>query len=818
MTARADPAVPPAAPGPPVPGSPGSPAPRPPRSRCVHCGLDAGPAPRLAAGRVFCCAGCEAVWTILHDEGLGTFYEGGGVGSLAARRAGPPRSPAPEPAFPALEAAGAAELDVVGMRCASCAWLVERYLGGRPGVHEARVSWATSTASLRWDPARTTLAALLGALARIGYRARPAQPRLRALQEAREARLLQLRTGVALLLAMHVMLASLALYAGEWQGMSGPVRAALRVVAGALALPVVAWGGWPFLRGAWAALRAGRATMDTLVAVGSLAALAASVAGLAGGGPVYFDSAAMIVALVLLGRTVEQGARRRGMRAVRSLLTLEPDTARLAGGGAVVAAADLLAGQEVEVRPGERFPCDGTVLAGASEADEALLTGEPQPRALGPGDAVHGGALNGWGVVRVRADRTGADTAAARIARAVERALASRAPVERLADRVSGVFVPSVLAVGAAAVLAWGLASGDWGRAVMTGVAVVVIACPCALGLATPAALVVALGGAARRGIFFRDAAALERAAAVRRVAFDKTGTLTDGALAVREVRPAPGWSAEELLRLAASAERPSEHALGRALVAAAEARGLAVAEPERFRAAAGGGVEAEVDGRRVLVGSPAFLRSRGIAVDGPPDGGTPACVAVDGRSAGVALAGDSVRAEAREAVARLAAQGIGSAVLSGDASGPVRRAAAEAGVPADGVHPGLSPGEKATLVAGWREEGVAAAMVGDGVNDAPALAAAGLGIALGTGTDVALEAADVAFCGADLRAVPEALALARRARRVVRQNLGWALAYNLAALPLAAAGLVHPAIAAGAMALSSTSVLLNALRARPAA
>ena len=810
MTPRAEPA--PAAirpPGPPVPRS----------SRCVHCGLDAGPSPRVAAdGKVFCCAGCEAVYAILHEEGLGAFYEGGGVGSLAARRERPPRASTPQPSFGALDAAGRAELDVVGMRCASCAWLIERYLGRRPGVGEVRVSYATSTASLRWDPARTTLGALLGALERIGYRARPAEPRLRARQEDRATRHLQVRAGVALLLAMNVMLASLGLYAGEWQGMSPSVRGVLRTLAGALALPVVLGAGWPFLRGTWTALRAGRATMDTLVAAGSLAALAASSVGLATGGPVYFDSAAMIVALVLLGRAIEQGARRRGMQAVRSLLALEPETARLAGTDAVVPAADLAAGQEVEVRPGERFPCDGTVLAGASEADESLLTGEARPRPLSPGDTVHGGALNGWGALRVRADRVGGETAVARIVRAVERALASRAPVQRLADRVTGGFVPAVLLLGVATAVAWGLASGSWGRAVMTGVAVVVVACPCALGLATPAALVVALGGAARRGIFFRDAEALERAAAVRRVAFDKTGTLTDGGLAIREVRPAPGWVADEVLRVAASAERPSEHAVGRALVAAARARGLVLSDPSAFRAAAGGGVEAAVDGRRVLVGSPAFLASRGARAGAAPVDGTLASVAVDGAWAGALVTSDAARPEAREAVATLAAAGVESAVVSGDAAGPVLRAAADAGVDPGRAHAGLSPEAKAELLARWRAEGVETAMVGDGVNDAPALAAAGLGIALGTGTDVALEAADVALSGADLRAVPEALALARRARRVVRQNLAWALGYNLAALPAAAAGLVHPAIAAGAMACSSVSVLLNALRAAPPA
>jgi len=782
---------------------------------CAHCGLDTGSGPRVAGGRRFCCAGCEAVYAILHDEGLGAFYAAGGVGSAPARGAGTPAVPGLPAVLGPLEAAGAAELDVAGMRCASCAWLIERYIGGRPGVEDVRVSYAMATATLRWDPARTSLAALLQSLERIGYRARPADRRLRVLQEGREGRMLTVRAGLALFLAMNVMLASVGLYAGEMQGMSAGTRELLRAVAGLLALPVVLWGGWPFLKGALAALRAGRATMDTLVAVGSVTALAASLLGLRRGGPVYFDSAAMIVALVLAGRAIEHGARREGLRAVRGLLALEPSTARPAGGEELVDAAGLQAGQEVDVRPGERFPCDGTVLAGRTEADESLLTGESAPRETGPGDVVHGGALNGWGAVRVRADRVGAETAVGRIVRAVERAIATRAPVERLADRVTGVFVPAILLLGLATAAGWWLATGDGARAVMTGVAVVIIACPCALGLATPAALVVAIGGAARRGIFFRDGEALARAAAVRRVAFDKTGTLTDGAFRVREIRPEAGWSREEVLRLAAGAESGSEHALGRALVLAARAKGLALAAPEGFRALPGRGVEARVEGRTVLVGSRAFLRSRGVPAGGSPFEGTAAAVAVDGALAGVVLAGDTIRPEARAAVERLVALGVDVAVLSGDAEAPVRRAAVDAGVPASAVHHGLSPEAKAGFLEGWRARGQETAMVGDGVNDAPALVAAGVGIALGTGTDVALESADIALGGADLRAVPEALRIARRARRVVRENLGWALGYNVAAVPLAMAGLVHPALAAAAMACSSISVLLNAIRAR---
>jgi len=793
-------------------------------ARCVHCGLDAGPAPLVSdSGLLFCCSGCLSVYSLLASAGLGAFYETGGLGSLAPRTGRIPRTndaaPLP-PVLAALEAGGAADLDVVGMRCASCSWLIERYLAGKRGVAEVRVSYATATAALRWDPARTSLRELLSHLGRIGYRARPADTRLRARQDEREERLLVARTGIAVLLAMNVMLASLGLYAGELNGISAAARVALRWIAGCLATPVVVWAGWPFFRGAALALPARRATMDTLVALGAGAAFAASLVGLVTGGHVYFDTAATIVALVLVGRAIEQRARRQGMQAIRSLLALEPETARLLGpdGETSVAAAELEPGDEVSVRPGERFPCDGTVLEGDSESDESHLTGESRPRQLGPGATVPGGALNGWGSLRVRADRVGTDTAVARIAAAVERALASRAPAERLADRVTGILVPLVIVLAIVTGAAWVLATGDAGRALMTGVAVVVIACPCALGLATPAALTTALGGAARRGIFFRDATALERAADVGVVAFDKTGVMTDGRLKVQGTRVAPGWTEDQLLAVAASAELPSEHALGRAIVAAARSRGLAIREPQGFRNVPGGGVEATVEGRGVLVGSEAFLRARGVVVPEAPssDNCTLAVVAVDGVFAGFVEAGDTVRPEAAGAAEQLGEMGIRCAVVSGDRPGPVARAAAAAGLPFAAGLAGLSPDGKASLLTAWRAAGESVAMVGDGVNDAPALAAADLGIALGTATDVAIETADVALAGEDLFAVPAALALARRARRVVRQNLAWALLYNAAAVPLAMAGFIHPAVAALAMACSSTSVLVNALRAGP--
>jgi Cu+-exporting ATPase len=518
---------------------------------------------------------------------------------------------------------------------------------------------------------------------------------------------------------------------------------------------------------------------------------------------------------------VEHAARRRGSRAIRNLLALEPAVARLVtpDGIATVPAEDLAVGQVTQVRPGERIPADGVVVAGASSVDEAVLTGEAGPRQVGPGSEVVGGALNGWGTVTVRAVRVGADSAVAGILRAVQRAMERKAPVERVADRVMGWFVPAVVAAAALAGTAWALAGAGGARALLVGVAVVVIACPCAVGLATPAAMAVALSEAAGRGIFFRSGEALEKASRVRHVAFDKTGTLTDGALAVTAVHPAPGWAEDDLLGLAAAAEAGSEHALGRAIVSEAERR-RPPARAAAFRSHAGAGVEATVDGRSVLVGSAGWLASRGIAVPQaePTDGATIVQVAADGSYAGWIEARDQVRAEAPQAVRALARAGIESSLLSGDRPAASRRAARAAGIAAARVHAGLTPEAKCAAVSRLRESAGAVAMVGDGVNDAPALAAADLGIALGTGTDVALETADVAILAPDLTLVPAALREARRTLRIVRQNLGWAIGYNALAIPLAAAGVLHPIVAAGAMALSSVSVLANSQRLRRSA
>ena len=598
-----------------------------------------------------------------------------------------------------------------------------------------------------------------------------------------------------------------------------------------LTAAVMAWAGRQFFRGAWSGLLHRSADMNTLIAVGTGAAFLLSAAATvapgwfrsAGMAPdVYFEAVSTIIALVLLGKLLEARAKGRTSLAIRELIDLQPrDAIRIEDGDEVrVPAADLEVGDVVLVRPGDRVPVDGTVLEGASAVDESTFTGEPIPVTKSSGDAVLGGSVNGDGLLRVRADRVGERTALAQVVDMVERAQGARPQIQRVVDRVAGVFVPVVVAIAAAALAAW-LAFGPDPRlpyGVVAFVSVLIIACPCALGLATPTAVMVATGRAARRGLLFRGGDALERAASVTRVALDKTGTLTEGRPRVVEIRPV-GVSVDELLAAAGAAERGSAHPLAEAIVAAAEDRGIRPSPPAAFRSHGGLGVSATVEDREIAVGNAAFLREHGVPVAGDPSAAaTEVFVAIDGVLAGSFVIADRLKPGAREAVAALRRQGAEPLLVTGDAEGPARDIAARVGI--DDVRAGVLPAGKLALIEELQRAGHTVAMVGDGVNDAPALARADVGIAIGTGSDVALEASDVTLVGGDPRGVGAALGIARRARRVIRQNLFWAFVYNVIGIPVAAGALypafgllLSPALASAAMALSSVSVVTNSLR-----
>ena len=590
----------------------------------------------------------------------------------------------------------------------------------------------------------------------------------------------------------------------------------------ALATPVQVWIGRRFYAAAWRALRARSGNMDQLVALGTSAAFGYSLwlvwaHGPHAAGHLYFEASAVIITLVLAGKALESRAKRSAAAALTALMALRPQTVRVlrAGKEAEVPVGDVALGEMVIVRPGERVAVDGTIVKGSSDFDESLITGESMPVTRGPGAQAVAGALNAGGMVRIRAERVGTDTTLSRIARMVADAQTGKAPIQRLVDRIAGIFVPVVLVIAAATVAGWLAVGGTVEQAVVAAVSVLVIACPCALGLATPTALVAGTGSAARAGILIRDIEALERAHGVTMVVFDKTGTLTEGAPALVALH-ADGMEDDTALALGASAQRGSEHPLGRAMLAAAEARGLTLADPEDFAATVGEGVAATVDGHAVRVGKASFtgapgpaLAARGAALEA--EGATVTWIAVDDATVALAAFADAPRPDAKAAVAALKARGLSVMLLSGDAQAPAARLAATLGI--DRVAAGVRPEGKTETVRALMAEGQRVAMVGDGVNDAPALAAADVGVAMGSGADVAREAAGVTLMRAQPLLVPAALDIAGATARTIRQNLAFAFLYNVVCIPVAALGLLSPAVAGAAMALSSISVVTNALR-----
>ncbi|GLK76583.1 copper-translocating P-type ATPase [Methylopila jiangsuensis] len=731
----------------------------------------------------------------------------------------------PEPARAFQPADGdALTLDVEGMSCAACAARIEKVLGQTPGIAQAVVNLPLERADVRFSGPADAEAAL-AAVRRAGYDAhvRPADAAARRAADAERAEARQAEERRTLrLLAMTAVLG--APFVVEMVAMAfgahGLLPGWLQL---ALATPVQVLVGARFYRGAYASLRGGAANMDVLVALGTTAAFGWSLAHVALGwhGPLYFEAAVAVLGFVLLGNLMQARAASGASAALTALSQLTPARARRArpdGGEEEVAVEALAEGDVVHVRPGERFPVDGVVRDGRSEADEQLVTGESRPIAKAPGDAVVAGALNGSGFLAVAATAVGEDATPARIARLVARAQLAKAPVQKLVDKVTAVFVPVVVGLSALTLVGWLLAEGDWGRALGAAIAVLVIACPCALGLATPAALVAGTGAAAKAGILVRDIEALERAARVDAVIFDKTGTLTAGrpALVATEALDGDGT---RLLALAAAVERGSEHPLAHAVVEAAEGQGLVIPKARDIHADPGEGVVGEVDGDRVAVGSVRLLERQGAhtaPVEQPfarqaAQGRTVVAVSEGKRAKGVLAFADAPRPGAAEAVRRLSDRGVRVIMLTGDSAEAAAPIARSIGV--SEVIAGARPADKLAMVQRLRGEGRHVAMVGDGVNDAPALAAADIGVAMGGGADVALETAGLALLRPDPLLAPAALDLARRTVATIRQNLVWAFAYNVIGLPLAALGLLSPAIAGGAMALSSASVVLNALR-----
>ena len=703
-------------------------------------------------------------------------------------------------------------LDLEGMTCASCASRIERKLNKLEGV-EATVNYATDEAAVTFDPSEVAVADLLAAVEAAGYHAALHGERAETDPVGTLRRRLVVAVALSVPLALLAMVAPLQFDGWEW-------------VAFSLSTPVVLWAGWPFHRAAFVNARHGAATMDTLISVGTLAAWGWSTVVLFAGldADTYFEVGAVITTLILVGRYLEARARRRSREAIRALLELGAKDAHVLRDGVevLVPVEELVVGDQFVVRPGEKIATDGTVVEGTSAVDQSMLTGEPVPVEVGPDDHVAGATVNTSGRLLIEATKVGADTALAQIARLVSEAQAGKAPIQRLVDRVSAVFVPIVIGISVATLAGWLFFTGDASAAFTAAVAVLIIACPCALGLATPTALMVGTGRGAQLGILIKGPEILEQTRRISTIVLDKTGTVTEGKMWVTDAVPGEGIDRGELLRLAGAAEDASEHPIAQAIATFARSEAGALATAENFKNRSGLGIEAVVNGHAVVVGRPTMLADWGLEL--PPDleavfaeeeskGRTVVAAAIDGKAAGLFVVADRIKPTSAEAIADLRALGLTPVLLTGDNERAARAIAAEAGI--EQVIANVLPGDKSAIVSRLQAEGETVAMVGDGVNDAPALAQADLGLAIGTGTDVAIEASDLTLVSGDLRAAVDAIRLARRTLRTIKANLFWAFAYNVAAIPLAVAGLLNPIIAAAAMAFSSVFVVSNSLRLR---
>ncbi len=735
-------------------------------------------------------------------------------------------------------------IPIGGMTCAACAKAIERAVGKLAGVASVSVNFATEKALVRYDSELLRVSAIKQAITKAGYTPLALESQgaqavdEHKLAKEREIRILWTKFAVSAVFALPLLYIAMGAMLGFpvpkfIAPMNYPLNYALLEIL--LVIPVVA-AGYRFYLVGFRAILHGSPNMDSLIAMGTSAAILYSlysVYAVAAGdfkavNNLYFETAGVIITLILLGKSLEAVTKGRTSESIKKLMGLQPKTATVIHEGAEIEIPieEVESGDVLLVRPGEKIPVDGQVLSGRSAVDESMLTGESIPVEKGPGDAVIGASINKNGALTFTATKVGADTVLSRIIKLVEDAQGSKAPIAQMADKVSGVFVPVVFAIAALAAIAWLLAGQDIVFALTVFVAILTIACPCALGLATPTAIMVGTGKGAEHGVLIKSGAALETAHKIDTIVFDKTGTITKGQPEVTDIVPAPGYDELLLLSMAAAAERGSEHPLGEAIVKAATARGLQLPEVSDFLAVPGHGIEAMVEGRSLLLGNTRHMASKGIADAAAMaradelavEGKTPMHVAIDGRHAGIIAVADVVKDSSAKAVAALHSLGIQVAMITGDSTRTATAIAKTVGI--DRILAEVLPQDKAAEVKKLQAEGRVVAMVGDGINDAPALAQADIGIAVGSGTDVAMESADVVLMRSDLMDVPTAIKLSKSVIRNIKQNLFWAFGYNVLGIPVAAGllflfggPLLNPILAAAAMSLSSVSVLTNALR-----
>ncbi len=796
------------------------------RVQCVHCLQETSRSSAITAlidgeTKQFCCHGCLGVYELVHSNSLDAFYK-----QRCNWQPGPPPNSAKlntaafSDSVTISNNESRIDLLLSGIRCSSCVWLIEKFLMKQEGILSARVNYATHRATITWNVEKTTLNTIIQAVRSIGYLPHPLLQTGSSDLFAREREELLLRFGTAGFFSMQLMLFTAALYAGFFQGIEHRYKLAFQLISWALATPVLFYAGFPFLSSAFHSIKRRTLNMDLLVALGSLSAYLYSVAMIPLGGEVFFDTSAMIITFILLGRFLEAGSRLKAGNAIAELAELQPHDALLiseSGETTLVPLTSVHSGDMIEVIPGDRIPLDGTVIEGEAEVNESMLTGESNPVMKKPGSDLFAGTFSINGRLRIKVTGNAESTLLSRIIRTVEEAQARKAPIQGIADKTAGYFVPATIVLAIATFLYWKLTSGLTVTALMNAVAVLVIACPCALGLATPLAILVGTTAAGKRGILVKGGDIFETVSKTTTVILDKTGTITTGNPSITDLHDYAITTS--FLQQVASLEAASEHPAGRAIAAAWQGERQKV---EQFRATAGRGVSGVIDTKIWRAGSRAFIREEGVvllpedeqrASELEQEGKTVVLVAAGNTLAGMIALIDDLRPDALPLIAGLRKKGFSLKILTGDNRGVADYIATKCGI--TDVQAGLGPLEKAAIIRALKANGECVMMVGDGINDAPALTEASIGITLGHASGIALESAGVAILKDDLRLIDTLIESSSKCFAIIRENLVWAFSYNLIALPLAMTGLLHPIISALLMATSSLVVVSNSLRLR---